>query len=72
MPELFDICIKEGYAENLQLNITTNGTKFIQDPRKNKKFKDVYLNTGCDGYGKCMITLDIHLNGISLPNDPMI
>lgn len=51
--ELFDICIKEGYAENLQLNITTNGTKFnSRFLEKIKKFKDVYLNISCDGYGK--------------------
>jgi len=51
--ELFDICIKEGYAKNLQLNITTNGTKFNSKfLEKIKKFKDVYLNISCDGYGK--------------------
>ena len=51
--ELFDICIKEGYAKNLQLNITTNGTKFnSRFLEKIKKFKDVYLNISCDGYGK--------------------
>ena len=51
--ELFDICIEEGYAKNLQLNITTNGTKFnSRFLEKIKKFKDVYLNISCDGYGK--------------------
>ena len=51
--ELFDICIKEGYAKNLQLNITTNGTKFnSRFLEKIKKFKNVYLNISCDGYGK--------------------
>lgn len=51
--KLFDICIKKGYAKNLQLNLTTNGTKFTQRfLDRMKEFKDVYLNVSCDGYGK--------------------
>lgn len=51
--ELFDICIEEGYAENLHLNITTNGTKFNSNfLDKVKKFRYVNLNISCDGYGK--------------------
>ena len=51
--KLFEICIDEGYAKNLKLNITTNGTKFnSRFLEKIKHFKDVHLNISCDGYDK--------------------
>ena len=51
--KLFEICIDEGYAKNLQLNITTNGTKFNKKfLEKIEHFKDVHLNISCDGYDK--------------------
>lgn len=51
--KLFEICIDEGYAKNLKLNLTTNGTKFNKKfLEKIKHFKDVHLNISCDGYDK--------------------
>lgn len=50
--DLFDICIDKGYAKNINLNITTNGTKFTTKfLEKLKNFKEVKFNISCDGYG---------------------
>lgn len=51
--KLFDICIDKGHAKNIQLNITTNATKFTEKfLEKIKSFDKVTLNISCDGYGK--------------------
>jgi len=50
--DLFNICIEKGYAKNINLNITTNGTKFTKKfLEKIKNFKEVKFNISCDGYG---------------------
>ena len=50
--ELFDVCIDKGYAKNIDLNITTNATKFTTKfLERLKNFKQVKFNISCDGYG---------------------
>lgn len=51
--KLFDICIEKDYAKNIQLNITTNASKFTAKfLEKIKLFNKVTLNISCDGHGK--------------------
>ena len=50
--ELLDHCIKNGSAKDMQLNITTNGTKFTRRfLDKISVFKDVFFNISVDGHG---------------------
>lgn len=49
---LFDICIEKGYAKNIELNVTTNATKFTKKfLERIESFKKIKLNISCDGYG---------------------
>lgn len=50
--KLLDICVKKGYAKNIELLITTNATKFTATLMDNiKDFKRANFNVSCDGYG---------------------
>ena len=49
---LVDYAVKNDYAKNLNLYITTNGTRFTPDfIKKLQNFKNLYLTVSCDGYG---------------------
>ena len=49
---LFDICIEKGYAKDIELNITTNATKFTKKfLERIESFKNIKLNISCDGHG---------------------
>lgn len=49
---LFDVCIEKGYAKDIELNITTNATKFTKKfLERIESFKNIKLNISCDGHG---------------------
>lgn len=51
--ELFKVCVDKDYAKNIELYITTNGTKFTKKFMEGiRTFKKVSFNVSCDGYGK--------------------
>ena len=50
--DIIKICNNNNYAENIQLSVTTNATKFTKTfLDKLRKFKLVSFNISCDGFG---------------------
>ena len=50
--KLIDYAVENDYAKNLNLSITTNGTRFTPDfIKKMQKFKQLSLTVSCDGFG---------------------
>ncbi len=51
--DLFKVCVEKDYAKNIDLHITTNGTKFTKKFMEGiKTFRKASFNISCDGYGK--------------------
>ncbi len=49
---LIDYAVENDYAKNLNLSITTNGTRFTPEfIEKMQKFKQLSLTVSCDGFG---------------------
>ena len=50
--DIIEVCNNNNYAENIQLSLTTNATKFTKTfLDKLRKFESVSLNISCDGFG---------------------
>jgi organic radical activating enzyme len=50
---LVDYAVENGYSKNINLYITTNGTRFTKDfLKKLSSFKQLFFSVSCDGFGE--------------------
>ena len=50
---LVDYAVENGYSKNINLYVTTNGTRFTKDfLKKLSSFKQLFFSVSCDGFGE--------------------